>query len=281
MTEMLTFDEATTGVAAGIPYLALPPAGGVTTAPLIVAWHAFGPPRSEAALAGSLPMAGVPAWRVYPGLPMFGGRLPEGGHAELERRWDSDYLLELFGPIVEQAAAELSRMVAELRTALPIDQGPVGLAGVGAGGGAALLALAESRVPVAAAGLVNPIASPAPVLPRVQRRPYRWTDTAREIATWLDFTGRGAELAARNPQAAILIINGGRDDVVRPEHGAALYDALRLHYGTDDRLKHIVVPDLAHPLGPEPGLEPAPPSPGPVLADKALTEWFVRHLTHG
>lgn len=46
-------------------------------------------------------------------------------------------------------------------------------------------------------------------------------------------------------------------------------------------MRHAVVPDLAHTLGPEPGLQPGPPTPGGVLADRALTEWFHRHLSEG
>lgn len=53
-----------------MPYIALPPAGDRTKrAPLVVAWHMMDPPRTEAALASALPLAEVPAWRVYLGLP--------------------------------------------------------------------------------------------------------------------------------------------------------------------------------------------------------------------
>jgi hypothetical protein len=59
---------AVSGIAADVPYIALPPAGrgdGDEAAPLIVAWHLNDPPRSAAAMASALPLAGVPAWRVY------------------------------------------------------------------------------------------------------------------------------------------------------------------------------------------------------------------------
>ncbi len=42
------------GVAAGVPYVALPPAGrgdDPEPAPLVVAWHLNDPPRSAAAMA--------------------------------------------------------------------------------------------------------------------------------------------------------------------------------------------------------------------------------------
>jgi hypothetical protein len=35
--------------------------------------------RARAAMAAALPLNGLPAWRVYLGLPLSGSRLPEGG----------------------------------------------------------------------------------------------------------------------------------------------------------------------------------------------------------
>ncbi|MDA0565872.1 alpha/beta hydrolase [Streptomonospora sp. S1-112] len=266
---------------AGIPYLAVPPALPVADAPMVVALHAFEPPRSEIALAGTLPLASLPAWRFYLGLPMFGARLPEGGIAEVNRRGHDDYLIELFGPVVEKAAAELPRAVAGLRELHPVGDTPAGLLGVGAGGAAALLALADNRVPVGAAGLVNPIVDPRPVLAARERRlgvDYAWTDTSRGVAAWLDFTARAAEICARRPQPPLLIVSGGQDDVMPPERTRALHDALATGY-IPQALRHIVVPDLAHTMGPEPGLQPGPPEPGGVLADRALVEWFHTHLS--
>ncbi|QBI52007.1 prolyl oligopeptidase family serine peptidase [Streptomonospora litoralis] len=270
----------TTGTAAGIPYLAIPPAVAADPAPMIIALHAFEPPRSETALAGTLPLASLPAWRFYLGLPMFGARLPEGGVAEVNRRGQSDYLIELYGPVVEQAAAELSRAAADLREQFPVADSHVGLMGVGAGGAAALLALIESRLPISAAGVVNPVIDPRAVLAARERRlgiPYAWNDTSREVAAWLDFTARANDIAARRPQPPLLVVSGQQDDVVAPESGRALHDALAENYPAE-ALRHIEVPDLAHTMGPEPGLQPGPPAPGNVLADRALVEWFHTHL---
>lgn len=270
-----------TGTAAGVPFLALPPAATDDPAPLVLALHAFEPPRSEAALAGTLPLAPLPAWRVHLGLPLFGTRLPEGGVNEINHRGQRDYLLELYGPVVEQAAAELARVASELRGAFPVQDGPVGLMGVGAGGAAVLLALAESRLAVGAAAVVNAVVSPAPVLAARERHlgtAYHWTDQSREICSWLDFPARAADLAARSPVPPLLIVNGRQDEVITPDHGRELHDALAPHYPRDG-LRHIVIPDLAHAMGPEPGLHPGPLTPGGVLTDRALTEWFRLHLT--
>ncbi|GLU47238.1 prolyl oligopeptidase family serine peptidase [Nocardiopsis ansamitocini] len=270
-----------TGTAAGVPYIAVPPPDTSQPAPMVVALHAFEPPRSEMALAGTLPMSGLQAWKFYLGLPLFGQRLPDGGVPEVNRLGQTDYLIQLYGPVVEQAAAELSRVVTELHQTFPVLDEPLGLMGVGAGGAAAFLALAESGLPIGAMGVVNPIIDPTQVLAARERRlgvTYHWSEKSREIAAWLDFAGRADELATRRPQAPLLIITGQHDEVIRPGHGQLLHDALAPHYRART-LRHIVVPDLAHTMGPEPGLEPGPPAPGNVLADRALTEWFQLHLT--
>ncbi|RKS06400.1 prolyl oligopeptidase family protein [Nocardiopsis sp. Huas11] len=272
-----------TGTAAGVPYLALPPADGRVPAPLVLGLHAFEPPRSESALAGAVPMAPLPAWRVFLGLPLFGARLPEGGVTEINRLGERDYLVELFGPVVEQAAAELRRVTTALRAAFPITDDPVGLVGVGAGAAAALLALADAALPVGAAAVINPVVDPALVIAARQERtgnPYTWTDQARQVRDWLDFTARADEIA--RSQAPLLVVTGRQDPVVPPQHGQTLHDALssaRDGHGDEHALRHIVVPDLAHAIGPEPGLEPGPLTPAGVLTDRALTEWFHRHLT--
>ena len=280
-----------TGTAAGVPFLALPPAAATDApAPLVVGLHAFEPPRSEAALAGAVPMASLPAWRVYLGLPLFGARLPEGGVTEINRRGERDYLVELFGPVVEEAAAELRRVIEELRSDFPVADTPVGLVGVGAGASAVLLALTGNRLPVGAAAVINPIVYPSLLMSPRERRtgtPYSWSNQALQTRGWLDFSARADEISSN--AAPMLIVNGGRDEVAPREHGRAFRDTratqnLRRSSEQGGRqtpehaLRHIVVPDLAHAIGPEPGLEPGPLTPAGVLTDRALTEWFHLHL---
>lgn len=274
-----TLTRPVTGTAAGVPFLALPPAAGEVPAPLVIGLHALEPPRAEAALAGAVPMAPLPAWRVFLGLPMFGHRLPEGGVPEVNRRGEHDYLVDLFGPVVEEAAAELRRVTTELRAAFPVTHDPVGLVGVGAGAAAVLLALAEGSMPVGAAAVVNPVMDPALVVAARERRTgvrYQWSDQARRARGRLDFGTRAEEITRGG--VPLLVVNGGQDEVVPPEHGRSLLDALASH-APEHALRHIVVPDLAHAIGPEPGLEPGPLTPAGVLADRALTEWFHQHLT--
>lgn len=266
------------GTVSGVPYLALPPASGVSPAPLVLGLHAFEPPRSEAALAGAIPMASLPAWRVYLGLPLFGARLPEGGVPEINRRGERDYLVELFGPVVEEAAAELRRVTHELRDTLPVTEATA-LVGVGAGAAAGLLALAENRLDVDAAAAINPVLDPALVINAREKRTgtnYTWTSQAEDTRGWLNFLARADELA--HTGAPLLIVNGSQDEVVPPAQGHKLYSVLARRM-PEHALRHIVVPDLAHVIGPEPGLEPGPLTPAGVLTDRALTEWFHPHLT--
>lgn len=280
-------EAPTTGTAAGVPFLALPPAvSAPAPAPLVIGLHAFEPPRSESALSGAIPMSALPAWRVYLGLPLFGARLPEGGVPEINRRGERDYLVELFGPVVEEAAAELRKVDAELRSFLPIADVPTGLVGVGAGATAVLLALAENRLPIGAAAVVNPIVDPTLLMAARERRtgtPYRWNTRAQRTRGWLDMSARAPEITRNH--TPLLMVGGGADEVSPPDHGRAFHDDLARGLGgaTDapgheHALRHIVVPDLAHSIGPEPGLEPGPLTPAGVLVDRALTEWFHRHL---
>jgi hypothetical protein len=95
-------ETTVTGTAAGVPFLAVPPDGGPGLAPVVVAWHLMDPPRTEAAFAAALPLAGLDAWRIYLGLPMCGARLPAGGFEELMRLGYEDAVLNLQGPIAAE-----------------------------------------------------------------------------------------------------------------------------------------------------------------------------------
>src|SRR5689334_2562714 len=93
--------DVITGWAAGVPFTALPPAGAEPVAPLVVAWHLMDPPRSDAAFAAALPLTGVPAWRVYLGLPTVGRRPVEGAFEAAQ----SDPMLRFVDPLVRQATS--------------------------------------------------------------------------------------------------------------------------------------------------------------------------------
>jgi len=115
------------------------------------------PPRTEAAFAAALPLDGLDAWRVYLGLPMSGSRALPGGDQELMRLGFEDAVLNLHGPITDQAVRESRPAFAELRDRLGFGEGPVGVVGGSAGAAVAQLVIAETDIDVAAAVLVSPL----------------------------------------------------------------------------------------------------------------------------
>ncbi|ANY06853.1 hypothetical protein [Pseudonocardia sp. HH130630-07] len=273
--------DTITGDAAGVPFTALPPAGtGGGTAPLLVTWHMLDAPRTDAAFAAALPMAGVPAWRVHLGMPLCGSRMVDGRLDEHVRRARADALTEYLVPVVRQAVEEFPAALAALRDRLPFGDGPVGLLGASLGGLVALEVLAAPPVPVGPVALVNPavrVATGVGLLEAALGGPYRWTPRSRELAAELDFVARAGDLGIRSP---LLLVSGEQDDPTLRADAAALVAALRSRHERPDDVVLTTVPDLAHPLAEEPGLQPAPQLPGAVAVDRVLTEWFARRFAH-
>jgi pimeloyl-ACP methyl ester carboxylesterase len=277
----MTSTTGLVGVAAGVPYLAHRPAGGSQGAPLVVVLHLMDAPRSEAAMAAALPLAGVPAWRAYLGLPMFGARMPAAGPEAFMRLGYEDALLKLLGPVVEQAAQELPGAIAALRQQLPGAQGPVALVGGSAGAAAVLLALAEGPVSVRAAVLVNAAVRAADVIAageRVFETTYRWSDAARRLADRLDFVHRARDIASRIPQPGVLLVNGEDDDPAFPASADDLYEALSARWWSPSHVERVRVPGLGHALAEEPGIDPAPQTPGAAQVDELVGAWLTRRL---
>lgn len=273
--------RAISGTAAEVPFTALPPAGGADgPAPLLVTWHMLDAPRTDAAFAAALPMTGVPAWRVHLGMPMSGARMVDGrldAVAELAR---ADPLLAFLAPFARHAAEEFPAALAALRDQLPVDDEAVGVLGASLGGAVALQVLTTQRVPVRAAALVNPavrMRSAVGLLEDLVGRPYRWTSEADRVAADLDFVARAGDL----PSRPLLLVSGERDHPDLRADAAALVDALRARHAHPTEVELVTVPDLAHALAEEPGLEPAPQLPVAAAVDEILTQWFTRRLTAG
>jgi len=271
------------GVAAGVPYVALPPTRRRRRAPLVVAWHGLDPPRSQQAMAAALPLTRLAAWRVYLGLPMVGTRAPAGGPEELARLGADDFVLKLLGPMVEQAFAELPAVAAALRVQLKLDVGPIGLVGGSVGAAVALLALAEGEVPVQAAALVRPAVELERVVANDQRHnPHdRWTRAARVVAERLDFVARAHQIARRDPQPAVLLVTSAGDDPGVGEPAERLWHTLADRYRDPGRVALLLVPGLAQaPAAEEPGTDLAPQTLDAARVDAAVSGWLGRHLTH-
>ncbi|WP_338779191.1 prolyl oligopeptidase family serine peptidase [Streptomyces sp. DG1A-41] len=272
--------ETITGTAAGVPFTAIPPAGaGDGPAPLIVTWHMLDAPRTDAAFAAALPMTGVPAWRVHLGMPMCGARMVDGRVDAAVRRAREDALLSFLAPFTHQAAEEFPAALAALRDQLPVDDEPISLLGASLGGAVALRLLTTRRIPVHSVALVNPAVRIRSAVERVQDltgQAYRWTEESTEAADELDFVARAGDLTAHPP---LLLVSGERDHPEFRTDAAALVGALRERYAHPDEIELITVPDLAHPLADEPGLEPAPQLPATRAVDEVLTQWFGRRLS--
>ncbi|GAA5111191.1 alpha/beta hydrolase family protein [Pseudonocardia adelaidensis] len=272
----MAVSTAITGTAAGVPFRAVPPQGDPADAPVVAAWHLMDAPRTEAAFAAALPLAGLDAWRIYLGLPMHGARLPEDGVDGLMRLGYEDAVRNLYGPISAQAAEEFAPAYAELRSRLGFRDGPIGLLGGSLGSAVAQLVLAEGGFDVAAAVLVSPMSQLSPVVEAMGRRfgvTYPWAEPSLEIARRLDFVARADELTGC---PATLLVVGEEDD--EPGFRAP---ARRLRDALAQRSVEaglVIVPGMGHVLAEEPGTEPAPQLPEAAEVDRLAVDWFSRHL---
>jgi dienelactone hydrolase len=276
-------DAVIEGMAAGVPYVALPPAGRSESepAPLIVAWHLNDPPRSAAAMAAALPLAATGAWRVYLDLPMHGRRQLPGGLEEFMQLGYKDAVLQAFDPQVTQAVEEFPGALAELRAQLPVTAGPIGVVGASIGALPAQLVMAGHAAQVTAAALISPVIQLAEVVAANERRfgvSYPWSDTSRAVASRFDLVSRAGELATADPQPAILLITGSGDDPAFPRQAQRLHAELRQRYTDPERVSLTSIPGMGHAFAAEPGIEPAPQTADAKLVDAAVTDWFHRYL---
>ena len=276
-------DRMLSGSAADVPYVALPPTrrGEDASAPLIVAWHLNDPPRSAAAMASALPLASVPAWRVYLDLPMHGRRQLPGGLDEFMQLGYDDAVLRAFEPEVAQAVSEFPAVLAELRARLPLTDGPLGIVGASIGTLPAQVVIAERLADVSAAVLISPVIQLAEVVAANERRfnvSYPWTDASRAMADRFDFVARAHETAASNPQPALLLVTGADDDAAFALQTERLCAELSERYSDSERVQRISIPGMEHAFASEPGIEPAPQTAEARVLDAAAADWLNRHL---
>lgn len=268
------------GTAAGIGYVALPPTAvdARATGPtrMILTWPGFDPPRTADAMAMTLPMTGVPTWRVHLDLPH-----AEDSAVALPTGLDSQGFLTdagvtAFGTAVEEAAARLPAVLAELCRDLDVPEGPVALTGFSAGAAVALHVLARQDVQVSTAALVAPLVSPARVAQSVEKRAGRersWGPEAGELAERLDLTGQAERIAGSG--AALLLIGGARDRVVPPAEVTALHELLD---ESGAQAVEAATFRMGHALAAAPGTEARAPITEAVRVDGVLTDWFRERL---
>ena len=278
----MSASDTITGTAAGVPFVAKPPAReDRDDAPIVVAWHLMDPPRTEAAMAAALPLDGLDAWRIYLGLPMFGSRMPEGGPEAFFRQAAQDVVGKIFEPVITGAAAEFRAALAALRDQLGMQANQIGLMGGSAGSSVAQLVMAEGDVPIAAAVLISPMIQ-LRVIVQINGREmgftYSWSDASNTVADRLDFVARAGEIAERQHEPPILTVVGAEDDPEIRESAQALHARLDDIYADPDRVRVVTIAGMGHALAEEPGIEPAPQNANAAEVDRFAVEWFRDHL---
>ncbi|MDD7940607.1 alpha/beta hydrolase [Actinomycetospora lutea] len=262
---------AETGTAAGVPFLVVPPEGGPRAdAPVVVGWHLMDAPRSEAAFAAALPLAGLDAWRVYLCLPKMGARLPAGGMDELMALGYEDAVVLMHGPVNAEAADEFDGALTALRERFGIE-GPLGLFGGSAGAGVAL-EVTTRRDDVTALVAVSPLVQLRPVVATLGKLfgvDYRWGPESDAVADRMDYVARVAELGT----TPVRFVVGSED-----EPTAFLEPTRELVAGARGPADLVVIQGMGHALAEEPGLEPAPQTPHAAEVDAHAVAWFRQHL---
>jgi hypothetical protein len=274
--------EPRTGTAEGVPYLAIPPPEGTENPGLVAVLHGLDHPNSEESMAATLPLQDVPAWRVYLGLPMSGRRAPEGGSEEIMRRAHADALMNVQAPVMEQAAGELPAAIEDLRRQLGLSEdAKVALVGTSAGAGAILKALADSDMHVEAVALINPVSTARASIEageRVFGTEYEWTHESTAKADDLDFVRRAGEIASRDGQPAILILQGEDDDEAFVRSSEELGRALSKEYRNPQDVSLTKVKGLAHSLGATADVEKEPSNAAATFVDHEVRGLLARHL---
>ncbi|MBB3039035.1 alpha/beta hydrolase family protein [Hoyosella altamirensis] len=269
------------GIAAGVPYVAKPPiSGAAENAPVVFGWHLMDSPRSEVAFEAAVPMEGLDAWRIYLGLPLCGSRMPAGGFDEIMQLGMEDAVLNLHGPIADQAVREFADVYPLLREKFGFGDAALGVMGGSLGAAIASLIIAERVMPVRAAVLVSPLLQLRAVvaaMSRVYGIDYEWTPEANRVADRLDFVARASDFARAGtpPVRAIVGADDETDGFIEPAEN--FIGAVRSVYnGTPTDLQFV--DNMAHALADEPGLEATPQLPHASKVDALTVEWFTQHL---
>ena len=263
--------DAVTGTAAGVPYVLRPPATPPPDAPLVVAWQLMDAPRTEQAFAAALPLEGLDAWRLYPGLPLCGARSP--GFEEIMRLGREEPVLNLHGAANAQAVAELPALLEAVRAEHGIGHGPVAVAGGSAGAGIAGASIVEKVVEARAAVLISPLLVLRPVVAELATffgMDYRWTPESEAVADRMDLVARSDELG----DVPVRCIVGAQDAAE-----AFLEPAGRLCDVLVERGVHAdlhTIEGMGHALAEEPGLESAPQTPHAAEVDRLAVAWLAQ-----
>jgi len=142
--------------------------------------------------------------------------------------------------------------------------------------------IAEGAAEVSAAVLISPVTQLAEVVAANKRLinvSYPWSDASRAVVDRLDFVARAPEIAARDPQPALLLITGAEDDPAFSLQTERLQSELSQRHTDPERLRRMSIPGMQHAFAAERGIEPALQTTEAQLVDIATTEWLRRYLT--
>jgi predicted esterase len=268
---------------AGIPGLIAIPDHLVSSTPIVVMYHGFGPPSSPEALAKAVPP--IPgAISFYPWLPLFGARMGVGGKNDLVQRQGDDYVGRLLFPVMVQAAAELPTVVDDVSALYHLsNRRPIVIFGFSAGGAAALLSLTESGVRPRGIIVVNAPLSISQAVDGYERqlgRPYSWTKAARLAAIRYDIGAHASQIAREHGGAAFLFVQSDHD----AGYSSASANSVAVHlkaaaarYAPKPDIGAVVVPDSDHYV-----LDPTLPKDVKGKAAEAtartlISDWITRH----
>ena len=272
----------------GVPVLISRPGTVNPNTRLVVLYHGFGPPQNPRALAEALRLEEMDAILAFVNLPMVADRMPAGVRDELLRVQKEDFVNGFFFRSISGATVELQQIANELNATyhLDADKG-IGLFGFSAGGAAALLALLESNVPIAAAVVVN---APMSVTQNVEnwqrtfKRQFQWDDASRKAASRYDVELQADKVAERKILPALLIVQGDTDKQLAIEPARRAFDALKQRYaarGEAERIHFEVIHGLAHNFGPGSGATGSHQASIDLEIEQKTEQWFERFLCRG
>ena len=270
---------------AGVPVLISRPAVVTPNTRLVVLYHGFGPPQNPRALAEVLLLDEMEAILAFVNLPMVADRMPAGGRDELLRLQKEDFVNGFFFRSLSGATAELQQIVNELNTIYHLDSDKgIGLFGFSAGGAAALLALVESNVPIAAAVIVNAPMSVAQNVEnweRTLKRQFEWDNASRKAASRYDVELQADKIAERKILSALLFVQGDADEQFSIGPARRAFEALKQRYvarGEAGRIQFEVIHGLAHNFGPGSGATGSVQASIDLEIEQKTKHWFQRFL---
>src|SRR5438876_321989 len=272
----------------GVPVLISKPGMVTPNTRLIVLYHGFGPPQNPRALAEVLRLEEMDAILAFVNLPMVADRMPAEGKDELLRVQKEDFVNGFFFRSISGATAELQQIVRDLNATyhLDADKG-IGLFGFSAGGAAALLAMLESDVPIAAAVIVNApmsLTQNVETWQRTLKRQFEWNDASRKAASRYNVELQADKIAERKILPALLILQGDAVEHFGIGPARRAFDALKQRYvarGEAKRIQFEVIHGLALHLGPRSGATGSAQASIDLEIEQKTKHWFERFLRRG